>query len=186
MISLEYNNLLLDKLPITINGLKINTNFRNSILFELLMQDVSLTKEQKIMQAINIYFEDFDTLNNAIDSMLIFFNCGIENTEKEPKNSKAIYSFEHDATHIFSAFLSQYQIDLNSIKYLHWWKFRALFNNLNEDHLFSKIMSYRAMDLSKIKDREQRKYYRELQIKYRLPDNRTRQEKEREFANALG
>ena len=47
--------------------------------------------------------------------------------------------------------MEQYKIDLNSIKYLHWWKFKALFNNLNENIQFSKIMSYRAMDLSKIK-----------------------------------
>ena len=41
-------NLLIDKLPTDYEGLKIDTNFRSFILFELLMQDSSLKKEEKI------------------------------------------------------------------------------------------------------------------------------------------
>lgn len=193
MTSLVYSNLLLDKLPTCINGLKIHTNFRNGILFEMLMQDPNLSKEEKTAQAVSIFFDDYDTLNNAINTLMYFYSCGIEtisNNAKQSQNNKSdeknIYSFEHDAGYIFAAFLSQYNIDLNSIEYMHWWKFRALFAGLSENHLFTKIMSYRAMDLSKIKDKEQRKYYRQLKQKYRLPDNRSQDEKNREFANLLG
>ena len=37
------------------------------------------------------------------------------------------------------------------IKYLHWWKFKAMFKSLKEDTEIVKIMRYRSMDLSKIK-----------------------------------
>ena len=100
-------------------------------------------------------------------------------------NYKQIYSYEFDAEYIYSAFMEQYKIDLNSIPYLHWWKFKALFNSLNEEVLFSKIMSYRAIDLSKIKDKDMKKYYKKMKKLYVLPDLRSEEEKENDFAEAF-
>jgi hypothetical protein len=97
---------------------------------------------------------------------------------------KQIYSFEHDADYIYSAFLEQYGIDLNETK-MHWWKFRTLFNGINENTLFSKITGYRSMNLEDIKDKEQKKYYEKMKRLYALPDNRTIEQKESDFANAL-
>ena len=81
--------------------------------------------------------------------------------------------------------MEQYKIDLNSIEYLHWWKFKALFMSLNENILFSKIMGYRAINLSQLKDKTMRKQYKKLKDLYRLPDMRSEEEKEEDFANAL-
>ena len=41
------------------------------------------------------------------------------------------------------------------------------------------------MDLSKIKDKSMKKQYKKLQELYKLPDMRTEQEKEDDFAEAL-
>jgi hypothetical protein len=152
------------------------------------MQDSTVLESEKLQLALDLFYVDkIIDFNSAFKNIVWFYACGQDIKEsKSSENYKQIYSFEYDAEYIFSAFLSQYNIDLNSIKYMHWWKFRALFTGLNEDHLFSKIMSYRAMDLSKIKDKEQRKYYRKLKLKYRLPDTRSDREKERDFANILG
>ena len=81
--------------------------------------------------------------------------------------------------------MEQYHIDLNSTKYLHWWKFKALFNSLNEDVLFCKIMGYRAINLNKIKDKEMKKHYKKLKEFYKLPDMRSEEEKENDFAEAF-
>ena len=86
---------------------------------------------------------------------------------------------------IFSAFWHDYKIDLNEIDYLHWFKFKALFEGLDDKNRFCEIMGYRAIDLNKIKDKEQKKRYRKLQRQYALPDNRTVEEKEQDFANAF-
>jgi hypothetical protein len=182
------SNIILDALPETSNGLRINSDFRVSILFELLMQDNQINEKDKLELALDLYYvEEIKDVNTAFANIIYFYACGKKHKEsQDAEQHKQIYSFEYDAEYIFSAFLSQYNLDLNSIKYLHWWKFKALFNSLNEDHLFSKIMGYRLMELSKIKDKEQRKYYRDLKIKYRLPDQRNKRDKEREFANALG
>lgn len=190
-----YYNLILNRLPqYTPSRLKIRTDFRESIKFELLMQDNKLNEEEKVKLSLNLYYNlnDITDIKKAVEDIIWFYKGGkkeIENVDKEVKKSnskeKQIYSYEFDAEYIYSAFMEQYNIDLNSIKYLHWWKFKALFNSLNENVLFSKIMGYRAMDLSKIKDKSMKKQYKKLQELYKLPDMRTEQEKEDDFAEAL-
>lgn len=187
-------NILLDKLPqFTRQNLRIRTDFRESIKFELLMQDSKITEKEKIMLALKLYYYDISKIKDiklAIDEILWFYRCGKEIQEqKESKQEevrmKQIYSYEFDDEYIYSAFMEQYKIDLNSIKYLHWWKFKALFNCLNENTQFVKIMGYRAMNLSKIKDKEMKAHYKKMQKTYALPDMRTEEEKENDFAEAF-
>ena len=186
-------NLLIDKLPTEYKGLKIDTNFRSFILFELLMQDNQIKEKDKIMMSIKLFYkEQPSNIKKAIDGILYFYRCGedIKTNKKADKSDgeihkKQIYSYEYDAKLIYSAFLDQYGIDLNEIDYLHWFKFKALFEGLNSENKICEIMSYRSIDLNKIKDKDERKRYRKLQRQFALPDNRTQDEKEQEFANAL-
>lgn len=189
-------NILLDKLPqYTQNGLKLRTDFRESIKFELLMQDNKVNEKNKIELALNLYYYDLSKIINieqAINDIIWFYTCGKQeiNVDKNKKtktinNNKQIYSYEFDDDYIYSAFLEQYNIDLNDIHYLHWWKFKALMNSLNENTQFSKIMSYRAIDLSKIKDKEMKANYSKLKKQYALPDMRTKEQKEADFGKAF-
>ena len=182
-------NLLLDKLPTEYEGLKIDTNFRSFILFELLMQDKKVSEEDKIALALNIFFKEIPKdIKKAIDGILWFYSRAYKNQNKkrEGKSSRNnIYSFEHDANYIFSAFWHDYRLDLNEIEYLHWWKFKSLFECLNDENRICQIMGYRAVDLSKIKDKERKDKYKKLKEQYALPDERTEEEKEQDFANAF-
>lgn len=172
-------NMLVDLLPtkVTIDGIeyKINCDFRTSILFELLMQDVELNNEEKLISALDLYYPELPAnINQAIEKMLWFYRCGKDEVDSKNNNkgtSKAvnIYSYEYDDDYIYSAFLYQYNIDLQDINYLHWWKFKAMFKALKEDNMIVKIMGYRTIELSKIKDKEQRKYYKGLKKIYELP-----------------
>ena len=190
-----YYNLILDRLPnITPNGLKIRTDFRESIKFELLMQNSNIEEKDKVTIALNLYFYDInikneEELKKSVNDILWFYRCSKEEMTSQGKEikketSKRIYSYEFDAEYIYSAFMEQYKIDLNK-EHLHWWKFKALFNSLNEEVLFSKIMSYRAIDLSKIKDKDMKKYYKKMKKLYALPDLRSEEEKENDFAEAF-
>ena len=185
-------NLLVDKLPTDYEGLKINTNFRSFILFELLMQDKGIGKEDKIALALNLFYEEMPKdIFKAIDGILWFYSRGKYKKDKKEedlpieKKKKKIYSFEHDDEYIYTAFLDQYGIDLNEIEYLHWFKFKAMFSGLKSNNKICEIMGYRAIDLSKIKDKDEKKKYKKLQIEWALPDDRTEEEKERDFADAL-
>ena len=189
-------NLLLDDLD-KIVKMRIkedfNTNFRNSILFELLMQESNLSNEAKVYQALKIYYPNINQIkdvNKAIDNILWFYKCGKEEKEevdqKETKrNIKRIYSYEFDNELIYSAFKDQYNIDLQEIEYLHWWKFKAMFDSLKDDNKIVEVMGYRAVNLSKIKDKEMKKHYKKMQKLYALPDMRSEEEKENDFAEAF-
>lgn len=178
-------NILIDILPtsVDINGIEyeINSNFRTSILFSLLIEDDSLSEEEKVLQTLNLYYPVIpDNSEKAIEKIKWFYSCGkldkhIGNKKSKTSNKK-IFDFEVDANYIYSAFMSQYKIDLNSIKYMHWWKFKSLLDNINEDNILSKIIQYRSVDLSKITDKEQRKFYRDMQKRYALKENINKEE----------
>ena len=186
-------NLLINKLPTEVEGIKINTDYKISILFELLMQDIKVPKELKLMKALQMYYPEFNKIKSyekAIQDMMWFYKCGkqIESTNKGvSSNSKynLIYSFEYDDKYIYSAFLQQYNIDLQETKYMHWWKFKALFDGLNEDTEIVKIMGYRSVNLTQIKDTDKRNYYKKMKRLYAIPDMRSQEEKENEFARSF-
>ncbi|MDU1031666.1 bacteriophage Gp15 family protein [Clostridium paraputrificum] len=187
-------NILVDLVPTTVNidnkEYEINSDFRTSILFELLMQDGTIEEDDKILMALQLYYPDIpENIKKAIEQMLWFYRCGKDvSSSKGNGKSKGvtqIYSFEYDDDYIYSAFLDQYNIDLQDIEYLHWWKFKAMFKALKDDNMIVKIMGYRSMDLSKVKDKEQKAYYRRMQKLYEIPISKDEQNKLDDITIAL-
>lgn len=193
-------NILVNKLSYILENrigqIEFNTDFRTSILFELLMQDDTISEQNKMIQAFRLYYPNLEQItdfNKAIEDVIWFYRCGKElansnkkrKKAKNAKQGKQIYSYEFDDDYIFSAFMQQYKIDLQEIEYLHWWKFKAMFEGLSGDTKMAEIMGYRAMDVSKIKDKEEKKRYKELQEIYSLPDMRTAEQKEADFGRAF-
>lgn len=187
-------NILIDLVPTTVNidnrEYEINSDFRTSILFELLMQDGTIEEDDKILMALQLYYPDIpENIKKAIEQMLWFYRCGKDvSSSKGNGKSKGvtqIYSFEYDDDYIYSAFLDQYNIDLQDIEYLHWWKFKAMFKALKDDNMIVKIMGYRSMDLSKVKDKEQKAYYRRMQKLYEIPISKDEQNKLDDITIAL-
>ena len=186
-------NILIDPLPLAIQvsgrDLPIETDFRTGILFEQLVESNEVPQEEKIAYAVNLYFPGRFPSNameqiQAVDGMLWFYSCGDEERttqQDQQQNStsiaRRIYDYDIDAPLIYSAFLAQYNIDLQDIQYLHWWKFIAMFRGLAQHHKIVEIMGYRAMNIAKIKNRAEREHYAAMQAKYALPDNRSAEEK---------
>lgn len=195
----EAVNILIDVLPQTViiddEEYPISTNFRTFILYEMLLSDRSLTDREKMEEMINLFFPEDrpERITKAvIEAIIDFYRCGKQETRKQKavkrtiKNKKKVYSFEFDDVFIYSAFVSAYNIDLNEIDYLHWWKFKALFNGLPSDCEFVKIMGYRSAEPSEIKDNKERSRILKLQALYDLPDNLTVEEKAAKFGAILG
>lgn len=184
-------NILIDYLPTSfvINNktYEFNSGFRESIIFTLMMQDDSLTDEEKILGALKLYYPIIpkDT-EKALEKIYWFYSKGnIEEDNKKVKqgkrifkrNNKKAYDFEVDSDLIFTAFMSQYNINLNR-ENLHWWEFMALFNSLNDDNEIVKIMNYRTIDLTSIEDKKERKMYSDLQKYYSLENRISKEEQE--------
>lgn len=60
-----------------------------------------------------------------------------------------------------------------------------MFSGLTDKNKICKIMEYRAVDLSTIKDKEQKAFYRKMKQIYRLPDSRSEEEKEAAMIDAF-
>ncbi len=82
---------------------------------------------------------------------------------------KRLFSYTIDYPYILSGFLRDYGIDLESVEYMHWWKFRALFEGLSDDTEIKQRIMYRGIDLSDIKNKEERKRISKIQRKIQLP-----------------
>lgn len=188
-------NLLLDNIDEVVKDrikIDFDTNFRIGIAFEIMMQNPKYSMQAKTYQALKLFYPEMNKIKDtkkAIDDIIWFYTCGKSEEETSQKNrkgkNKQIYSYEFDNDLIYSAFKNQYNVDLEEIEYLHWWKFKAMFNGLKSDNRIVEIMGYRAMDLSKIKDKDMKKHYKQLQEEYKLPDMRSEEEKEEDFAEAL-
>lgn len=151
------------------------------------MQDNNIKSEEKIILALNLFYDEVVDAKKQIDDIVWFYLKGKDMKDNKTKTNKnqLIYSFEYDADFIFSAFYETYHgLDLNE-ENLHWWKFKAMFEGLSSKTKFVEIMGYRAIDLSKIKDSEEKKRYQKLKEIYQLPDMRTVEEKEADFSEAL-
>lgn len=183
-------NILTQKFPVsvTIDSEKcyLKTDFKRWITFELVTANQSLAEEQKLAIILPLCLKKLpSSLETAVKACKTFYlgERNVEKTETDSK-SKAIYSFLYDSELIYSAFMTQYNIDLACTS-MHWYKFRALFKGLNADNKFSEIMYYRNMDLAKIKDMELREKYRKLKKIWSLPDLRSENEKTEDFVQAV-
>lgn len=189
-------NILIDANPTTViignKEYRINTDFRISILFEQLIQDRNLSEREKMAAAINLYFpvvpggiNTLDGLNETMSKILWFYRCGDESVIKETsENVKPLFCYDSDADYIYSAFLSQYNIDLQD-DILHWWKFRALFKGLTKDNKLNEIIGYRAIKIDDNMSDSEKNFYREMKELYKIPDKRTIEEIEEDFNSSM-
>ncbi len=173
----------------------VRTDFRVWLNFEeILNNDMPLP--DKILKIILLCLPHCEngklppTVEVLFEGLKKFYTADFfkENEQKKEKNNKKTvmtFSFEHDAEYVYAAFLAQYGIDLIEIPYLHWHKFLALFRGLEEKNRIMQIIGYRSIDLSEISDKKQRKMYSELKNVYSLPDNRSQEEKDSDFARNL-
>lgn len=187
-------NLLIDLPPKTVKigdtEYEINSDFRVSILFELLLQDEDVPDEIKAWQMIDLYFPEFpegEDIVDIIEAIGWFYRCGRIEKEQhltdeggEGSGNKPQYSFDYDDEYIYSAFRQQYGINLVTVKYLHWWEFRAMFKGLDEC-AFVRIMDYRSRKITADMSKPEKDFIRRMQHVHALPLSK----REREHTNAL-
>lgn len=203
-------NVILDSLAqvIEVEGKEypVSTDFRDWMDFSITISKRHLTGEdfrRAILMVLpgGVPRTDSDALANAL---LGFFH----NKEPEPKRDEKpklmrdqmreelereeaerqprIICYEQDAGLILAAFWQVYSIDLTSVQ-LHWHVFKALIDALPDECKLRKVMGYRSLgpsDYSKM-GKAEAKHYRDMQRIYALPDERTQDEIDADFAAGL-
>ena len=177
-------NFLTEQLPksVEISGkdYAINTDFRVGFKLEEIMRSSSLSSEEKITKMVQAYYPVIPSdIKGAIEKALWFYQCGDIKPQEENKRERyrgrrhknvVSYSFCQDAPYLYSAFLEQYNMDLCDIEYMHWWKFCAMFESLNDETQMSKIMYYRKVSTAGM-PKEKRYFINEMKKRYKLLDD---------------
>ena len=186
--------MLIDEVPtsVLIDGVsyEINWDFRYSVMFETLMLDPSVSDEEKLVKALNLYYPVIPTnIDVAVDKILWFYQRGHIDTEKSKGKGKGgktkrVYDYAHDDAYIYSAFLDQYGVDLQDDQ-IHWWKFKAMFEALSNETEFVKIMGYRSIKITNSMTKSQREFYTDMKRIHALPQPKCEVQKTKAIEEAL-
>lgn len=161
-------NILSDRLPkrIKVNNhiYDINYDYKTIINILLAFEDTELTyEEQMYIMLHNLYKEEIpeEDTEEACKQAIKFIDIG--NTEKSNRvNNNRIYSFEKDATYIFSGINQTHHIDLEEKSDLHWWKFMSLFMDMSPDCMFGELIYYRKRKLEGKLTKEEKANYEKI------------------------
>ena len=148
---------------------KINADFRNWISIIEKVSDSKLSLRHKLCVLLtNGYVDELPpNIDTAISSLIEFMNRGKTKSGTVKSNSSRLFDFTADEGLIYAAFMQQYGIDLYRTN-MHWHEFCTLFSALDENCAFMKVVFYRSIDCSKIKNEEKKKFYRKMKSIYKL------------------
>lgn len=184
-------NILTDTLPdcAVIGGKSypVHTDFRTWIKFMHMIENYTDIIEL-MTESIILCFKNKTELPpdfGAAFSGLVKFCAGSADGVKGGETSKKrIYDFEYDSELIYAAFYHDYGINLTTV-HMHWYEFKALLTGLHKDNMFCEVMGYRAIELSTIKDKEQKEFYKKMKRRFKLPDMRTEEQKNADMIEEL-
>lgn len=173
---------------VTIGGVEyqINSGFRASIQFEILVQEEA-EEDQLLQQMLEIYYGNQipPDIFQAVEKALWFYAGGSldQNNTKQGERSQP-YSFEYDWDYIYAAFLEQYGVDLYETE-LHWWKFKAMFSAFNDKVKFSEIIGYRTVKIDSKMSKSQKEFYKKMKKVYALPKSNMEKQRVQDIRERL-
>lgn len=156
-------NVMLDRLPTEYKGYPINSDFRIGIQIFQLLNDDDFADSEKFYKAYDLLFLDEDRetgesvpfkdengadiplpdIQTAQDGIQWFLSDWYtDNPVKSSREEKKDMDYDVDQWRIFSAFLTQFGINLNEID-MHFWVFMGLLSTLNEC-AFTRIVDIRT------------------------------------------
>mgnify|MGYP005764606291 FL=1 len=175
-------NLFYEEFPksVSVGGVHVEiiTDFREYIRLMDMLADKNINKKQKVQIISQYFLEDIVITPEAIRALKDFTIMktdnginGIEQQSDDRPRKKNLYSFTYDYPYILSAFMRDYHIDLETVRYLHWWKFRMLFDGLSDDTEIKQRIMYRGINIASIKSKEEKKRIRRIQAAIMLPQD---------------
>lgn len=188
--------------PVTISvadrEIPIETDFRASISFELLIGDPDFSSEDVTYGLFDSYFPQFagrfrsvrldddpdlvflaTHAEETIKAVLDFYSGGMPDKKRKGGNGKRLYDFSADEPYIYASFLQAYNLDLRESS-LHWWDFKALLSALPQETVFERILQIRGMEISPKLSKEEKDRLRRLKQFYALPIRKSVKAQERE------
>lgn len=135
-------NILLDALPTEWNGYKIYADFRTGIQLTQISEDTELTDVEKLECMARVLFVDMPQSYEEVTECVTWFMNGWNFDKHTGGHSEKAMDFDQDQGRIYSAFMAQYHIDLNTSD-MHFWQFMNLLSNL-EECAFTRVIDIRT------------------------------------------
>lgn len=148
----------------------ILTDFKAGIeWYSVVTGDLLVTDAERALYTVRLFcLEEPEDTFAAFNEIQRFLIGGQEPEDVEPQ--EPCIDFVQDFWYIWAGFLDQYNLDLQRVN-MHWWKFRALLDELRDDTRIKQIMYIRTMPLPD-PSKESQKFHEvmELKHKYRIKE----------------
>lgn len=177
-------NVMLDRLPTEYNGYPINSDFRIGIQIFQIMNDPELSGMEQFYKSCELLFDvdgvehfpDMQTIQDGIQWFLSGWYT--DNPVNDNKKDRKDMDYDVDQWRIFSAFLTQFGINLNETD-MHFWVFMGLLSTL-EECAFTRIVDIRTKKIDpkmKPSDKEELRKVKERYALEQVEEQMTPQEK---------
>lgn len=153
------------------------------------LNDKELTKEERVLCSLIIFYEDinslediinFPNLQELISKMYWFFNCGDDKGVGINKHYKLI-DWEGDSQLIASAINKVANTEIRTVPYIHWWTFMGYYLAIGESPLATVVgIRSKIMEGKKLEKYESK--FRHDNPQYFIWDNKSIEDKEAEAA----
>lgn len=153
------------------------------------LNDIELEKEERVYCALIIFYEEFNSLedlahfkflNEAVQQMYWFFNCGDDKGVGANKHYKLI-DWEGDSQLISSAVNKVAGTEIRLSPYIHWWTFMGYYLAIGESPL-ATIVGIRSKISEGKKLEKHEKKFKNDNPQYFLWDSKSIEDKEAEEA----
>ena len=123
----------------------IRSDYRAAIDVMSVMSDLTLSEEDRVLIALQIFYVDYDRMplydyQEAINYVQWFINGGkdVKDTKPKPK----LMDWQQDFQLITAPINKVLGYEVRAVEYLHWWTFLAAYQEIGEC-LFSQVVSIR-------------------------------------------
>ena len=124
---------------------KLRTDYRNILCVFEALSDPTLTDNEKLYVLLMRMFEDFESMPGqdyveAYEKVCKFIAC---NSDSEDKKNPQLLDWEKDEQLIFPAINAVAGYEVRSVEYMHWWTFMGFFQSVDNESLWSFVLSIR-------------------------------------------
>lgn len=165
-------NVMLDRLPTEYKGYPINSDFRIGIQMFQALSDKNLSEIERIYKACELLFdvggvEDFPDMATMQDGIQWFLSGWYtDNPVKDKDDGRKDMDYDIDQWRIYSAFLTQFGINLNEAD-MHFWVFMGLLSTL-EECAFTRIVDIRTKKIDPKMKPSDKEELRKIKERYEL------------------
>ncbi len=160
-------NIMLDELPDMWEGFPIDTDFRIGVQISQIMEDKDLSDNEKWGASADLLFRGIrPDPQYYYDAILWFLQEWNHDNNKKSKDRTRVLDYDIDQWRLYSAFKTQYGIDLNTVN-MHYWQFMGMLTTLNEC-AFTRVVDVRLKKIKSNMTKEEKQIIRDQKTIYSL------------------